>query len=477
MIGRFRGPALGIAAGILAGCAVGPDYQRPSTSAPAAYRENAPWKQAAPRDAMPKSSWWSIFDDPNLDRLERDAVAANPDLRAALDRVDEARATARIDRAAFYPALSLDPTPSRTRYSGNREAQTDSPVLAYTTNSFDLPIDLNYELDLFGRVRRAYESARAEAEAQAADFQNVLLSLEAEVAQDYFTSRALAAEQSLLDQTVQFRKDALDLVDKRRVGGASSDLDVAQAEAELATVQSEALAVAQSRAELAHALAVLTGCEPESFSLDPTPLHGDPPAIPAGLPSELLERRPDVGQAEREMAAASARIGVAKAAFFPRIDLTAYAGLNSAALNTLFHSNSEEWTVAPLISLPLFEGGRNRADYERAKSAYDEAAATYRSRVLTAFRDVEDGLSDLRYLAAQDEALGRAADAARRAADLSNLRYREGATDYFEVIDAERTALEAEREAVELRGRRFAASVFLVKALGGGWENSSRGGP
>jgi multidrug efflux system outer membrane protein len=454
---------------LLAGCAVGPDYQKPAAPAPVAYAEGGPWSVAAPKDTVPKEGWWTVFGDPDLNRLETQAGAGNLTAQAALSRFDEACAVARVSRAGLFPAFAANGDPDRYHFSGNREVPPGSTHPAYTTNSFDAELDMSYQLDVFGRVRRGYESARALAQAQWSDYQNVLLSLQAEVAQDYFALRSLRAERDLLTRTVDLRSQALDLVHKRRVGGASDDLDVFQAEAELASIQSQALAVDQNAARLRHALAVLLGSLPENFSLDPAPLASDPPAIPEGLPSELLERRPDVAAAERTLASANAQIGVAKAAFFPTIGLTAGAGFNSIAFNSLLHSSSSEWSLGPFVTLPLFQGGANAANYKRSQAAYQEQVSLYRQQVLTAFADVDDGLSDLRYLAAQAEALGRAATAAQKASDLSTIRYKQGVADYFEVIDAQRTALDNELQATELQGQRFVASVLLIKALGGGW--------
>ena len=458
-----------LGAAFLTGCAVGPDYRKPEGGAPAAFSETGPWKVAEPKDALPGAAWWGIFRDPVLDRLEEQAAAASPTLGAALARVGEARATARASRADFMPVLTANLDPSRTRYSGNREVQPGGTRLAYVANSVDLPLDLAYEIDLFGRNRRSYESALALESAQEADYRTALLSLQAEVAQDYVTIRLLLAERALFARTVDGRRRELDLVLKRQAGGASDQLDVYRAQAALASVEGSALAVDQRLAGLRHALAALSGRLPEEFTLDAAALASDPPAIPVGLPSELLERRPDVAAAERRLAAANARIGVAKAAFFPSIGLTAFAGANSTAFNSLFHESSEEWSVAPFVSLPLFRGGANRAAYERSKAAYDESVALYRQQVLSAFRDVEDGLSDLRLLAAENAVADEAASASRRAADLSLVRYKGGVADYFEVIDSERTALDAEIQAVQLRGERHLASIFLVKAMGGGW--------
>jgi multidrug efflux system outer membrane protein len=454
---------------LLAGCAVGPDYQKPAVPTPLAYAETGPWTVAVPKDALPKDGWWTIFGDPELDRLESQAGAGSLTARAALSRFDQACAVARVSRASLFPALAANFAPDRSHYSGNRETSPGSAHPAYTSNSLDAEVDLSYQLDVFGRIRRGYESARDLAQAQWSDYQNVLLGLQAAVAQDYFTLRSLRSERDLLTRTVDLRAQALDLVNKRRTGGASDDLDVFQAQAELADIQSQSLAVDQSSARLRHALAVLVGSLPEDFSVNASPLASDPPPVPAGLPSELLERRPDVAVAERTLASANARIGVAKAAFFPSIGLTAGAGYNSTAFDSLLRSNSGEWSLGPFLSVPLFQGGANEANYQRSKAVYDEQVSLYRQQVLTAFADVDDGLSDLRYLAAQAEALGRASVTAQKASDLSTVRYKQGVADYFEVIDAQRTALDNELLATELQGQRFVASVRLVEVLGGGW--------
>jgi multidrug efflux system outer membrane protein len=463
-----RLPFLGAAA-LLAGCAVGPDYRRPAVATPPAFQEAGPWRMAAPKDTLPKDGWWTLFRDPALERLEAQAAGGSLTVQAALARFDQAAAIARVSRAGLFPSVAFNGTAVRERFSGHREAPPGAGHAAYETNSIDLPLDLSYQLDVFGRVRRGYESARDLAQARWSDYRSVLLGLQAEVAQDYFTLGALRAQHDLLARTVDLRRQNLDLVQKRRAGGASDDLDVFQAQAELASVESQVLAVDQDAARFRHALAVLTGSLPEDFTFAAPLLPAEPPAVPAGLPSELLERRPDVASAEGTLASANALVGLAKAAFFPTIGLTADAGLNSVAFDSLLHSNSREWSIGPFLSVPVFQGGTNEANYQRAKAAYAEELALYRQQVLIAFRDVDDGLSDLRYLAAQGEALGRAATASRKAADLSTVRYRQGVADYFEVIDAERIALDNELQAAQLQGQRFVASVQLVKALGGGW--------
>jgi outer membrane protein, multidrug efflux system len=469
--GSGFGPALAAAAALalLAGCEVGPDYHRPAVPTPPAFAENGPWQAAAPKDTLPKANWWKLFADDDLDRLETAATTANPSVEAALARVDEARAVARVSLAALLPNLAVNTVGSRTRYSANRELPPGASPVGYTTNSLDLPLDLSYQIDVFGQVRRGYEAARALAEAQAAAYQTIVLSLQAEVAQDYYTLRTELSEKQILDRTVEGRRRELDLVTKRQAAGASDHLDVYRAEVELGDAQSAALAVDQRIAELRHALALLSGAAPESFAAPAAPLAGEPPAIPLGLPSDLLERRPDVAQAERTMAAVNAEVGVAKGAFFPEVGLNAFAGFNSTAFNSLFGSNSKEWSIAPFVSVPVFQGGRNLANYERAKAAYTEAAANYRGQVLVAFRDVDDSISDLRYLADQAAVLGASVTASHHAEDLSLLRYKQGVADYFEVIDAERTSLDNEVQFAQIQAQRFVATIQLVKALGGGW--------
>ncbi len=455
---------------LLAGCAVGPDYRPPVVARPAAFAEKGPWKVAEPRDALPRGAWWSVFHDPELDRLETLASAASPNLQAAAARRDQALALAGVSRADLLPQLSLDPNGSRTRYSGHRQTPPGVGHSIYTTDSYSLPLDLSYEVDLWGRVRRLDQSARAQAQAASALYQSALLGLQADVAQAYFNLRALARETTVVKAGVETRKEGLKLIRIRFAGGASGELDVLNAQTELASAQNDLLGLEQRRTALLHALAVLCGQLPESFAVKADePLAGSPPALPVGLPSELLERRPDVAAAERTMAAFNAQIGVAKAAFFPDIRLVGSAGYNSSDLNTLLTPDSGQWTFAPMISLPLFTGGRNRANYERAKAAYREAAAHYRAQVLVAFQEVEDGLSALRSLNAQARIVRRAVESSRKAADLSAFRYREGLVNYLEVMDAERSALQFERLSSQLEAQRYAASITLVKALGGGW--------
>ena len=459
---------------VLAGCAVGPDYRRPPpTAVPTEWKAGSPWKEGRPRDAEIKLNFWEIFDDAVLNGLEQEATTNSPDLRAAFERVEQARAIARITRADLFPGLSFDPSGNRTRYSANRSAQPGSSVLGYTGNDFVLPLDLSYEIDLWGRVRRSFRAAREKAQASAAAYQTVLLSLQADVAQTYFMIRSIDLNRRVVAQTIALRKKNLSLVESLHRGGADSAVDVAQAVTELSSAEANLVGLELRRARLENALAVLCGQASSSFSLAETTRFYQPPAIPIGLPADLLERRPDVAQAERSMAAASEGIGIAKAAFFPAIQLTGAAGVESVDLKDIFNWESRAWSIGPNISLPLFQGGRNRAGLQRAKAAYQETVGQYRLQVLIAFREVEDGLVGLRLLKEQFEAQMRAVDGAKQVANLSLIRYKEGLASYLEVVVADRTELESELLAYDLNGQRIVTTVQLIKALGGGWNVAS----
>jgi multidrug efflux system outer membrane protein len=465
--------ATAAAAALLAGCSVGPDYERPTVDAPPAWKEAGPWKAAAPRDAIAKGAWWELFGDALLNDLEARADAANPDLRAAVARVAQARAIARISEADFYPTISLDPSVSRERFSPNRAVQPGSPVKGYTFNNFSVPLDLSYEVDVWGRVRRSVEASAAAAEATVANYETVRLTLHADVASAYFALRAIDADRAVLLRTLDLRRESLRLAQARLRLGVGNDLDVSRAETELTTTEAESIGLEKRRAEVEHALATLTGRAPSELSIPNKPLDVQPPAIPAGLPSELLERRPDVAEAERRMAASNAEIGIATAAYYPALTLTATAGFESGELKNLFDWESRVWSLAAGLAAPLYQGGRVDADVARARARHEESVAQYRSRLLIAFREVEDGLSSLRILSDQAQAQARAVSSSRKTADLTTARYNAGLVSYFEVVDAERTVLQNEREATLIQGQRLVASVFLIKALGGGWADSS----
>ncbi len=454
----------------LAGCTLGPNYVKPDTAIPLTFKEDAPWKTATPQDQVPRGKWWQIYGDPVLNNLEEQATAANQDLAAAFARVAQARAIARIDEADQVPRVDLNASALRSRFSLDQFGLGSSGPSAITFNYYNIPLDLSYEIDLWGRVRRSIEASRADAQASEADYQSLLLSLQAEVARNYFALRSLDAEIELLQRTVELRRENLGLVNSLFKNGEVGQLDVSRAETELASTQAEAVGLEKQRSELEHALAVLAGQPASEFSLASAPLDLTPPAVAPGLPSSLLERRPDVAAAERQMAAANARIGVAKTAFFPAFSLTGSAGYASAEASALFDWNNRTWALGPAISLPIFEAGRNSANLKRTRAAHEEAVARYRQQVLVAFAEVEDALAGLRILAEQAEALSRSVEASQQASDISDKRYRAGLVSYLEVVDTQRTALQTERNAVQILGQRLQTSVLLIKALGGGWE-------
>jgi hydrophobe/amphiphile efflux-1 (HAE1) family protein/NodT family efflux transporter outer membrane factor (OMF) lipoprotein len=467
--------AIALLALVAAGCAVGPDYKKPETAAPAIYKASTNqiglWKEGQPLDTVPKGNWWEIFGDATLNELETQAAAANQQLKAAVARVDQARATARVSRSELFPALDFNPSFSRERFSPNQTPGFGN----ITANSFRVPLDLSYEIDLWGRVRRGFEAARADAVAGVAAYHNVLLTLQADIAQNYFALRALDAEIAVVEGTLDLRREQVSLVRSRFEGGIGNELDVARAETELASTQAEAAGLARQRAELENAIAILVGANPAAFTVarSTEKWNPQPPIIPAGLPAELLERRPDVAEAERQLAAANARIGVAKAAFFPVVRLTGSGGFLSGEFDDLFNWDSRVWSIGPSVSLPIFAGGRNKANLERSRAAYDESVAAYRQRILVAFGEVETSLAGMQHLATQSEAQNRALASARRAAELATERYRAGIVSYLEVVDANRGALQTERGNAQLAGQRLAVAVQLIKALGGGWNEEA----
>jgi multidrug efflux system outer membrane protein len=486
--------ACGFGAGIPA---VGPDYHgAPVVEIPTTYR-NAPappeWKQAEPNDTEARGAWWKVFHDPVLDRIEAQAMAANQDIALAVDRIGETRAEVRAAQADFFPNLDAEPGAIRERLTNtgpfqrgelvggnpfnsllpgstaNRPLILNTQPLTRTYNVFDFPIDLNWELDLFGRVRRNREAAHATAQAAVADLNNTLLSVTANVAGTYYDIRALDEEIGVLERTINTREDALRIAQERLNAGVTSQLDVARATADLAGDQADLFAVRRSRDEMENALATLLGYPASDFILVRRPMADTAPVIPPGLPSSLLERRPDVASAERQLAAANARIGVAVAAFFPIIRLTGAAGYESADLGDLFGWQSRMWQIGPSITFPLFEGGRNLANLRAAQARYRQQVDTYRQQVLVAFQDVENALADLQTLSSQAAAQDRAVSAATQALQLSQSEYNKGAINFLDVLDAERTLLADQRVSVQLLGQRLQATVTLIKALGGTW--------
>jgi multidrug efflux system outer membrane protein len=464
----------------LEGCSVGPDYHRPnpvsSQLMPIAFTgsesaTNLPaWKTAQPSAHLPRGAWWKTFEDAELNRLENLAATNNQDLAAEAARFEQARALVGIARADFFPQLSAQPGVTRQRTSANTPQNGNPAGAAYTYNTFLAPLDLGWELDLWGRVRRQTEGAQARFVAAADDLESARLSLQAEVAADYFMLRSLESERALVADTITAYRRSLELTQNRRKGGIVSDLDVSQAETQLRTTEAELPALDLQRETLLHALATLCGQPATGFQLVETSLATNTiPNVPISLPSELLERRPDIAAAERRMSAANADVGVAKSAFYPRIFFNGMAGFQSLSASSWFDWPSRLWAVGPSLELPLFTGGRNRAQLAATRSAYNETVANYRQSVLTAFQEVEDALAAQRLLAAQLAAQSAAFAAAQHTLAIANNRYNAGLITYLEVATAQNAALDRERTLVRLRGQSLMTEVGLIKALGGGW--------
>jgi multidrug efflux system outer membrane protein len=455
------------------GCTVGPGYKRPTAQVPDTWKGEGPWQTAAPKDAIPKGAWWQIFHDAELDRLEQDLLQANQSLAAAQDRLSQARSQARIASSSYFPALSTDPSGLRERISGNRPlVGSTAATKPVTQDVFNVPFSVNYELDLFGRVRRNLEAANASLQGSAADLESVRLVLTAELAADYFNLRELDREAGVVRQSVDIQQKGLDLVNHRHEGGVASGLEVAQQAALLDATATQLQLVLQQRAQFEHAIAVLTGKSASVFSLTEAPFDVTPPAIPTGLPSDILERRPDVATSERQMAFENAQVGLATAAFYPHITLGGSGGWESRDMATLINAPSAFWSLGGDLLQPVFNGGRNRANLAATRAVYDESVANYRESVLVAFQQVEDGLSGLALLNQAAKTQQAAVADSRRALDIANSRYVGGVTTYLDVITAQSTLLNNERLATQLLGQQMITSVFLVKALGGSWDAS-----
>ena len=469
----IRRAAALIALGLpLGGCTVGPKYVRPSTEVPPAYKESASpgFAAAQPADALAKGKWWEIYKDPELDSLEDQVTAANQSLKAAQAQFAQARAAVTVARAAYYPTVSGSALGERQRVSANRPLF--SSVSPSNYNDFQLPIDASWEPDVWGRVRRTVEAARSEAQASAADLAGVDLSLHAELALDYFELRGLDSQKQLLDSTVVSYEKALELTNSRYKGGIASAVDVAQAQTQLETTRAQDEDTDVQRTAFEHAIAVLIGKPPAEFSRMPTPLASPPPPVPASVPSELLERRPDIAAAERRVEEANANIGVARSAYYPQFLLSGDGGFESARLGTLLQGPAGFWALAGSAAELIFDGGERRGMTAEARAAYDESVDNYRQTTLSAFQDVEDNLAALRVLQGEAKTQDAAVAAAEHSLDLSISRYKGGVTSYLEVTTAQSAALSDEVTAVSILTRRMAASVLLVKALGGGWNVS-----
>jgi NodT family efflux transporter outer membrane factor (OMF) lipoprotein len=454
--------------------AADPKYNRPDVPQPQRWQSPVPWQQAAPLDSLPKNTWWKIFGDSDLDQYEELAIASNQTLRVATARLAEARAFARVTSAGLYPELDAGVNAQRQRLSANRPTNGANIIPnAVTQNVFSIPFTLNYEIDLFGRVRHSVEAANASLQASAADLENVRLLVTSELAADYFQLRALDAEIAVVQKAIDFEKKGLDLVERRHEGGAVSGLDVAQQQTVLDSSYTQLALLQQQRAQFQHALAVLQGLAAPEFTAPLRALSAEPPALPVGLPSELLQRRPDIATAEREVASANAQIGVAKAAFYPSLSLSGGAGFQSSDIVKLLNGPSAVWSLGLSALEPVIAGGRNHARLEGAKAAYDEQVANYRETVLVAFQQVEDALSGLNALKAAGESQSRAVSDADRSLNLANARYTGGLVTYLDVITAQEQVLTNERLASQIQGQRLVTTVLLIKALGGGWDAAS----
>lgn len=456
----------------LAGCTVGPKYHPPVVQPPSAYKEVGDWKPAQPNDQNLGGSWWTIFQDPQLDALELQVNVSNQNLKAAEAQYRQARAVLRYYRADYFPTVTAAPSATRTRNSANRPPQ-NSIFNGITYNDFVLPLDVSYQADVWGRVRKNVESYREQAQASAADLATVNLSMHADLAVDYFQARSLDAEEQLLNSTVKQYEQALELNESRFQGGIASEVEVEQAKTQLQTTRAVAIDVGVARAQYEHAVAILIGKPPAEFSLPPLPLNAPPPHVPISVPSELLERRPDIAAAERRVAAANAQVGVAKSAYYPLINLSASGGFESSAITTLINGPSGFWSVGLSAVGTVFDVGRRRALNDQARAAYDYQVAAYRENVLTGFQQVEDNLAAVRILENEAQVQDEAVAAAQRSLDLSVTRYKGGVTSYLEVITAQSAALADEVTAVNILGRRMANTVLLIQALGGGWDRSS----
>jgi NodT family efflux transporter outer membrane factor (OMF) lipoprotein len=466
---RRLAPLLGLLAA-LGGCALAPPYHEPTVAVPVAYKEAGPWTQAKPGDLLPKGPWWRLYGDPTLNALEERIATANPTLAEALARHDQAQAYLQEASAALAPQVEFDASPTRNRQSDNRPLRGSNQPDVYDADT--LGAAFGYELDLWGRVRSTVDAGKAEVQASAADTAALELSLQAELATQYLKLRGFDQELELLDASVADYDQADGLTRRRFAGGIASGLDVGRAGTQLAEAQAQRADVAAERALTEHAIASLVGTPASSFSIAPAPTDLKLPAIPVGLPSTLLQRRPDIAAAERRVAAANADIGVAKAAFYPSITLGGLIGFQSTSGAGLLTAPNTFWSIGPGAVLSVFDGGKRRARVAEARAVVDEETAAYRANVLRAFQDVEDNLALLSHLSEEATAQDAAVKQAGSTETLSMNRYMEGAVTYLDVVSAQTAALRTRRAALDLQTRRLQASVRLIRAIGGGWSSS-----
>jgi NodT family efflux transporter outer membrane factor (OMF) lipoprotein len=466
---------------LLTGCMVGPKYTKPDVPSAPAFKETSEWKEgdgwkvAQPNDTALRGKWWELYGDAKLNEIEEQVEPSNQTQKEAEANFRQARAAIRFNRAAEAPTIGVAPSISAVRASANQPYFTPS-LVNNGSGEFTLPVDLSYEVDLWGRIRRTITASKEQAQASAADLDTVRLSLHAEVAIDYFEVRSADAQKQLLDDTVKAYSDALQLTKYRFEGGASPKADVAQAQTQLDETRVQASDIMVQRAQYEHALAILIGEPPAKFHLSPIPINVQPPALPdtpVTLPAQLLERRPDIAETERRMAAANEQIGIAKAAYYPTLNIAAVAGLEGSSLLNWFNWPSRFWAVGPTLSETIFDAGRRRATTESALAAYDGTVANYRQTVLNAYQQVEDNLVALHILNTESTQQHSATASAEESLQLSQNRYAGGVDTYLQVVIWQTTALTNERNDIDIMRRRLEANVLLIKALGGGWDTRS----
>jgi len=457
------------------GCMVGPNYKRPAAPVPQVYKEQLPegWKQAQPNEGALRGKWWEIYNDSQLNALEEQVNINNQNVLQAESVYREARDAARIARSALFPTVGGAFDASRSKTSSNLgNAANKINFISGTRNDFTLPVDISYQADIWGSVRRNLTGRVADAQASAADLENVRLIMHAQLAQLYFELRGLDANQDLLERTVKSFEDYLQLTKDRFSVGIASGSDVAQAQTQLEATRVQLIDVNIKRSQDEHAIAILIGKAPSALSLSRNPLQAPPPAIPVAIPSTLLERRPDIASNERSVAAANEQIGIAKAAFFPTLNLTATGGLESTDISKLLNWSSRFWSLGSNVAETIFDAGKRRAQLDLEHAAYDATVAGYRQAVLTAFQQVEDQLAALRILEEEAAAEDRAVKAAHESLDISTAQYKAGTASYLQVLTAQTVALQDETAAVNILSHRLTDSVLLVEALGGGWDTS-----
>ena len=470
-LSRLMSAILAGALTILTACTVGPNYVKPATEIPGAYKEMEGWKVAQPGDHLTRGAWWEIFNDPELNALEQQVNISNQSLKLAEAQFQQARALVLVARSAYFPTVTVGASPTYSRISPN--APGNAGVSTKTVHDYMLVGDVSWELDLWGKVRRSVEASKATAQATAADLESTRLLVQTEVAQDYFLLRVLDGQKQLLDETVAAFQKSLELTENRYAAGVASKGDVLLADTLLKVTQAQAIDVGVQRAQLEHAIALLVGKPASLFSIPVEPPTAVPIAVPAGVPSELLERRPDIAGAERRVAAANAQIGVADAAYYPTVTLSASGGFESTSLSKWLAWPSRFWSAGPGISETVFDGGLRRGQSAAARAAYDGTVASYRQTVLTGFQEVEDNLAALRILESEAKVQDEAVKAARQAVDFTTNQYKAGTVSYLNVLIAQTVALNNEITALGIASRRMTAGVLLIKALGGGWDASS----